>query len=198
MAVLRLGVYYDCDDAKVYGTQQLNMMSSWMFPSALRLHLARTCFIHKWVEVAVKQLLLPQRDPFTPSEVVLLSDHIDELNRARDEIKTRRLQMAMVIPTSRHGTVCQDRVGCIQAWSQAWWGEWDRPGVMYALLHPDKLMPGGLVLEKMQALTLKGMHPFCRMATLQLFDDTLSQRSPLRQEEDISDRVVKEILASLL
>lgn len=198
MALLRLGVYYDCEDARKYGITKLNAMPSWGFPPALRLNLARTCFVHEWVSPAVHQLLLPQRDPFTPEEVVLLSNHIHELSQAREEIRTHRLHMAMVIPSPQHDIGCIDLEECNRAWKQAWWGEWDRPGVMYALLHPDREMPGGLVLEKLQAMPLKGMDPYCRTMTLGMFDDTMSKRSPLRREEDIMDRVASDILKSLL
>ncbi|GBE83189.1 hypothetical protein SCP_0502360 [Sparassis crispa] len=166
---------------------------------ALQLNLTRKCFIREWVDLAVRALIRTSWHQLLREDWDLIGiDALFLIQTAKASIDAHRMTCAINPPPVIHTLWCLDEEDCTKAWKDAWFGTWDRPSIMLALIHPDIHVPGADIVARLEKLNTGEMSKDCRECTIARVIGSALQKSILRKEEDIISWVIAEVGHTLL
>lgn len=191
--ILKTCHFYDVQggmDYAIDGLEQHAELSN--FSAALRFRLGCDYSIREWVKRAFDELISVPVNDFSPEEEGLLgTDAFLMLAKTQAKITDHRTTLAVLPPPPTHALCCYNHLYCKTQWEAAWLSI---SGGVAGWLLKDELS-GAEIYEKLNWFTAGTMTGECLRLTcdnIQL--ETPTKKSVLREEEDITDRAIEEIL----
>lgn len=192
--MLKLSTFYVVDSGRDYSIHHLSSHPE-LQPS-LRLHLACRFDIEVWVGIAFRALMSGSILNITNEDRALIGSeayHILVVTHA--QVDLHRARLAFGPPKAVHADDCIDNADCGQTWYQAWWGTYDRRGILTALLHLSLQVPGVVIDAALTGLQVDwGMSNACRLLTISSIQGTAEKPGKLRMEEDYIVKVVASLV----
>ncbi|KAJ7191549.1 hypothetical protein GGX14DRAFT_600289 [Mycena pura] len=191
--ILKTCHFYDVQggmDYAIDGLEQHAVLSN--FSAALRFRLGCDYSIREWVRRAFDELISVPVNDFSPEEEGLLgTDAFLMLAKTQAKIMDHRTTLAVLPPPPTHALCCHNNSYCKIQWEAAWLSI--PAGVAGWLLKHE--LSGAEIYEKLNWFSAGTMTGECLRLTcdnIQL--ETPTKKSVLREEEDIVDRAIANIL----
>ncbi|KAJ7830120.1 hypothetical protein B0H13DRAFT_2433953 [Mycena leptocephala] len=179
-----------CDSGIEYAIHHLDVHPHLNAP--LRLVLAITYDVDKWVAIAFTSLMQIPMDKLSDNDEKLLGHQTYKLLvRTHAKIDTHRHDLASYPPTVMHGGYCVDQRSCAKAWDNAWF-ENAGSGMVSALL--DAKLRGAALCSAMREFQVYGMPEDCRVRALASIADTPEKKSGFKKESVIVEEAIKELM----
>ncbi|KAF9023989.1 hypothetical protein BDZ89DRAFT_1069529 [Hymenopellis radicata] len=179
IAILQAAVPLIAEETAKRAVRQLDAFKSSQFAPALKLHLASTCEIEKWIPDAFRALLVV---PISEEDADLLGVYVlHVITTTKEKILRARSLAAFSIPAYVRPVVpeiCHGRLGsdCEARWTAEWWH-----GTAKMLMHPDTPMSIGDLFKKLDmGIHISGMCQPCLHSTV----DALLAKTELRSCEE--------------
>ncbi|KZT27169.1 hypothetical protein NEOLEDRAFT_1061403 [Neolentinus lepideus HHB14362 ss-1] len=198
IAVLNLSSYYDVPEARQYAIRALDQHPDFRAPQRLRL--ARENRILGWVKPAFDLLFASSLGNLSEEDAHLLGpDVLFDLARTTARIDIHRKRLALNPIGVIHHIFCEDRKNCTRAFKTVWWGEYDRPGLAKAILHPQRPLPSRDIKMRLEKADLvgMGMTSDCKQLTLNSFETNEEVAEALAAEDKLMQEVVDHVYESL-
>lgn len=163
--VLKLSTVYLIDNFKDWSIYYLDQLPTAIFTHALRFNLSLEHRVLPWLEPSFRALAFIPLSQMTDADVQALGlANYHRIMLIRELIEQSRRLICSSVPPATCRQSCVTKDTCRSAWRLAWYSQ-----ITVRILHPDS----GLVLnsqaemvEFLEKLEIKGMHPGCRETTV--------------------------------
>ncbi|KAJ7712775.1 hypothetical protein B0H16DRAFT_1702723 [Mycena metata] len=187
-ALLKTCDFYAVESGMEYATYHLENHPD--LRAALRYQLASTYHIAHWAHRAFHEMMSASiLDLSLQEEAWLGWDAYRVLVRTHAEVAKYRLTLAFFPPDVVHAHFCYDKAYCQSRWEANWVG---LTGGLGTLLMDE--VSGAEMHDGLSEMEGPGMTGECRLLTITSIQDTPSEKSLLRKEEQLVETAVEALI----
>ncbi|KAJ7700202.1 hypothetical protein B0H16DRAFT_1705705 [Mycena metata] len=187
-ALLKTCDFYAVESGMEYATHHLENHPD--LRAALRYQLASTYHIARWAHRAFREMMSASiLDLSLQEEAWLGWDAYRVLVRTHAQVAKYRLTLAFFPPDVVHAHFCYDKAYCQSRWEANWVG---LTGGLGTLLMDE--VSGAEMHDGLSEMEVPGMTGECRLLTITSIQDTPSEKSLLRKEEQLVETAVEALI----
>ncbi|KAJ6448113.1 hypothetical protein C8R45DRAFT_948170 [Mycena sanguinolenta] len=145
-----------------------------------------------WIKMAFDELMLvPVNNISTEDNAMIGWPAFRALAKAQLQVMDAWLNLAVCVPVVNHCNECYVHSFCQGEWAKMWTS---MDGVLGALIKEE--LPGSQILEKLPTFYCSGMNSECHRRTCDGLKGSVDKLSILREEEELIDKAVEELMSS--
>ena len=189
-AILKVSHFLAAPRGIAYAKRCLDTVGS--LPAVQRLVLGFNYGFDSWIKMAFDELMLvPVNDISKEDEAMIGWAAFRALAKAQLQVMDARLNLAVRVPAVNHCNECSVHGFCQGEWAKMWTS---MDGVLGALIKEE--LPGSQILEKLPTFYRGGMNSECHRRTCDGLKGSVDKLSILREEEELIDKAVEELMSS--